>query len=233
MWKSKVMGCTMAKCRNCSIEILDETEYCPLCHSILEHTDSLENMYPNIRPLMKKQMLFSRIFLLFAIILEAVFFGINWLHSDQFEFWWSAITGLGLLYLYIVLRYAILGESGHKAKVLILSSIAVVSAIAIDFITGYTGWSVDYVLPSGIVLVDVIVLICMVVNRRNWQSYIMWQILMVLLSLIPIGLYLKGLEHNEYLAFFPMALSFCIFLGTMIIGERRARVELKRRFHLN
>ncbi len=227
------MGFIMAKCRNCKIEILDETEYCPLCHSILDQTESLENMYPNIRPIMKKQVLFRRIYLFFAIVLESILFGINYLHSDRYEIWWSAITGLGLLYVYVVLRYAILGEAGHKGKVLLLSSIAVLSAVAIDLITGYQGWSVDYVVPAGILLVDGIILICMYVNRRNWQSYIMWQILMIFLSLIPIGLYHKGLEHNEILAFSPMSLSVAIFLGTMIIGDRRARVELKRRFHIN
>ncbi|MBR6615972.1 MAG: zinc ribbon domain-containing protein, partial [Lachnospiraceae bacterium] len=73
----------------------------------------------------------------------------------------------------------------------------------------------------------------MIYNRRNWQSYILWQISMVLISIIPIVLYLMGIERNEYLAFLPMALSLSIFVGTMIIGDRRARTELKRRFHIN
>ena len=30
----------------------------------------------------------------------------------------------------------------------------------------------------------------MITNRRNWQSYLMWQILMILFSLVPMGLYL-------------------------------------------
>jgi hypothetical protein len=44
-------------------------------------------------------------------------------------------------------------------------------------------------------------------------------------------LYLKGLEHNVYLSFMPLAVSGAIFLGTVIIGDRRARMELIRRFH--
>lgn len=222
----------MARCRNCNIEILDETEICPLCQSILEQTEPVENMYPDVRFMMKKLTLFSRIYLFLAILLQAGLFCINWIQFDEVEIWWSAITGLILLYVYVVLRYAILGKSGYKSKVLILSLIAVLIAVAIDLATGYRGWSVDYVLPAGIVIVDIIILGCMAVNYRNWQSYIMWQILMVLCSLIPIGLYVLGLEHNEYLAFLPMAFSLSIFLGTMIIGDRRARAELKRRFHL-
>ena len=83
----------------------------------------------------------------------------------------------------------------------------------------------------GILLVDVVIIALMIWNRRNWQSYLMWQILMVLCSLLPMALYLLDLEHNAYLAFLPLAVSAAIFLGTVIIGDRRARMELVRRFH--
>ena len=220
----------MAKCWNCNVEILDVTEYCPLCHSILEQNDELENMYPDVRHKMQRLKLFSRIYLFCAILAEAVMFIINWLTESQI--WWSGITGLALLYVYMLLRFAILGKSGYRAKVTILALLSILSAVTIDFIYGYQGWSVDYVLPMGILVVDVVLLGCMYFNRRNWQSYIMWQIMMILFSLIPAGLFLFELEHNPWLAFSPLALSMAVFLGTVIIGDRRARMELVRRFHI-
>ena len=221
----------MAKCKNCNIEILDETESCPLCQSILEQNDALENMYPDVLLSQRKLTFFSRIYLFCAILIQSALFVINWF--DESEIWWSVITGLAFLYFHVVLHYAILGKKGYKSKVVILSLIAVLSAIAIDLATGYRGWSLDYVFPAGILIMDATILGLMIYNRRNWQSYIMWQIAMVLTSLIPIGLYIAGLEHNEYLAFLPMIASLSLFLGTMIIGDRRARMELKRRFHIN
>lgn len=220
----------MGKCCHCNIEILDETEYCPLCHAVLEPTDELENMYPNVRLRMRRLLFASRLYLFCAILALVVLVGLNVaLPSD---IWWCVIPGLALLYGYIVLRYAILGKAGHKTKIFILALIAVCSAIAIDFATGYRGWSLDYVLPAGILLVDLIIAVYMICNRRNWQSYIMWQLLMILCSLIPAAFYLAQLEHNLYLAFLPLAVSALLFLGTMIIGDRRARTELKRRFHI-
>ena len=221
----------MAKCKTCNIEILDETECCPLCQSILEQTEDLENMYPDVLFTQRKLALFSRIYLFCALLMQTGLFVVNWF--DETEIWWCAIFGLGLLYVYVVIHYAILGTRGYKSKVVILSLIAVLSAIGIDFATGYRGWSVDYVFPAGILLMDATIIGLMIYNRRNWQSYIMWQISMVLTSLIPIILYLIGLERNELLAFLPMAASLSLFLGTMIIGDRRARMELKRRFHIN
>lgn len=221
----------MGKCCNCNIEILDETKCCPLCQSVLIPTDELENMYPDARLMMRRLMLFSRIYLFGAILLQAGLFVINL--AMKSEIWWSAITGLFLLCGYMILRYAILGKAGHKSKIFILASIAIMVAVAIDVVIGYRGWSVDYVLPSAIIIVDIIIIGCMIYNHRNWQSYIMWQLLMVLCSLLPAGLYMTGLERNEYLAFLPLCASFALFLGTMIIGDRRALTELKRRFHIN
>lgn len=220
----------MGKCNNCKIEILDETEYCPLCQSVLTPTEELENMYPDVRFMMRRFMLFTRIYLFCAILVQVVLFSINWVCKS--EIWWSAITGLVFFCIYMILRYAILGKSDYKIKVFILALIGVLASIVIDFVIGYRGWSVNYVLPAMIVLVDIIIIGCMIYNRRNWQSYIMWQIFMILCSLIPAGLYIGELAQNPYVALSPLAASIALFLGTMIIGDHRARVELKRRFHI-
>ncbi|MFR5116620.1 MAG: DUF6320 domain-containing protein [Eubacterium sp.] len=50
------------------------------------------------------------------------------------------------------------------------------------FLTGFSGWSVNYVLPSAFILIDVTVIILMIVNSRNWQSYIPMQLLIIVLK---------------------------------------------------
>ena len=220
----------MAKCRKCNIEVLDEAVACPLCMSILEPTDEVENMYPDVRFRMRRLNLFCNIYLFLALCLEAVLIYINIVTKPQI--WWCVIAGLGLLYVYLVLRYAVLGKSGYRSKIITLTILAVLASVAMDMAIGYRGWSVDYVLPAGIVVVDIVILFLMYFNRRNWQSYMMWQIFMILCSLIPAGLFIAGLERNHYLAFTPLVLSTAIFLGTLIIGDRRARRELYRRFHI-
>lgn len=221
----------MGKCHNCRLEVLDVTDQCPLCHSVLEFTEELEEMYPDVRHTMRCLLLISRIYLFCSILTGAVLLWLDIALGDGLS--WSLVVILGLLYLYFVLRYAILGTASHKSKVVVLVLLAVLCAVGIDFATGYRGWSVDYVIPGGILLVDAGILLGMCINHRNWQSYMMAQLLMVLLSAIPLGLYGAGLERNPYLAFLPAAVSAAILLGTVIIGGDRARNELKRRFHIN
>ena len=220
----------MSRCKQCNVEILDETERCPLCHSVLEKTVEVENMYPNVRTMTRRLALLSRIYLFVAILVEALLIYLNVL-SDS-EMFWSAIPGLAMLYGYLVLRYAILGKSGYKGKIIVLTLIAILMVVAIDFVVGYRGWSVNYALPSAILLVDAGILSLMCINRRNWQSYMMWQIFMILCSVVPLVLYAVGIVTAPILALLAFAFSAALFLGTLIIGDRRARTELRRRFHV-
>lgn len=220
----------MSRCKQCNVEILDETERCPLCHSVLEKTVEVENMYPNVRMITRRLALLSRIYLFVVILVEALLIYLNVL-SDS-EMFWSAIPGLAMLYGYLVLRYAILGKSGYKGKIIVLTLIAILMVVAIDFVVGYRGWSVNYALPSAILLVDAGILILMCINRRNWQSYMMWQIFMILCSVVPLVLYAVGIVTAPLLALLAFAFSTALFLGTLIIGDRRARTELRRRFHV-
>lgn len=220
----------MSRCRQCNLEVLDETERCPLCGSVLEPTIEVENMYPDVRIMTRKLMLYSRIYLFVAIVTEVLLICIN--YYSESEIWWSLITGIGLFYGYMVIRFAILGKTGYKAKIIVLTLLAILLAIAIDFLVGYNGWSVNYILPSGILLIDAGIFLLMFINHRNWQSYLMWQIFMIVCSMVPVILYWVGIITHPLLSQVAMGASVALFLGTVIIGDRRARVELKRRFHI-
>lgn len=220
----------MSKCLNCNIEILDETISCPLCRSVLVQTEELENMYPDARHKKQKLMFVSRLYLFCAILVEFVLIGIC--HGIESQVRWDILTGLGLFYIWLVLRFAIIGKSGYRAKTIVLTLLTILMAVAIDLSIGYNGWSVDYVISSGIIAVDISIIVLMICNHRNWQSYIMWQIFMILCSAIPVILFAVGVEKQLLMAVLPAVISCFLFLGTLLIGGRRAIVELKRRFHI-
>lgn len=220
----------MSKCSQCKIEVLDETERCPLCGTVLEATVEVENMYPDIRVKSRKLVFISRLYLFLAVVIEIVLVNVCMLSDVQSLVY--IISGLVLLFGYIVIRYAILGTSGYIAKTVVLTIIAVIMLVAVDFSVGYNGWSVNYVLPSGILLIDAGVLILMIINRKNWQSYLMLQIFMVICSVVAIILSLVQIITDPMVSVVALNLSVILFLGTVIIGGRRARVELKRRFHI-
>lgn len=221
----------MSKCKNCGVEILDPTDKCPFCHWVLDPDRSKkEAMYPDARIMFRKFHFLENLVLFLSIVTFAIVAGINfWLNPD---FLWSFVVGLALIYVNVILRFAIIGKSGYQIKTISLLIVAIVLLVGIDYLTGYHGWALNFAFPSAILLLDLGIVILMIVNRRNWQSYMMIQILSVLLSLIPVILFFTGIISFAPLVFIALAASAFLFLGTLILGDQRARNELKRRFYI-
>lgn len=220
----------MAKCNQCNIEILDNVAICPLCSCVLEDVEECENMYPNIRHKDRKLALLSRIYLFVAILLEALLIYLNSTHFHGI--YWSAITGGAFAYIFLTMQFAILHNAGYRAKIIVQTVAGILFVVLIDWALGYQGWSLNYVLPAGILLVDVAIVILMIVNSRNWQSYILFQLFMIVWSLLPILLFKLGIVTQVVVGVIALSISLCLFVGTWIIGGRRASTELKRRFHV-
>ena len=221
----------MSRCRQCNVKILDDTQICPLCKCVVEQEEEMENAYPDIRLRARKLNLAVRIFLFAAILMEALFIYLDWKYDNGIR--WSVITGAGFAYLYFVAKFAVLNDNaGYRSKFLALTFLGVLYVILIDFVIGYHGWSGNFVLPGGLLLVDAFILALMFINRRNWQSYIMLEIGMIFLSAVPLLLRWLNIVTETFISGFAFAVSVFLFLGTLIIGDRRARSELKRRFHV-
>ncbi len=221
----------MSRCKKCNVIILDDTDRCPLCKNVLESGDEPNvDAYPNAIGVNRRFRLLENLLLFLSIVAGCLMVVIN--HIMNPDVAWSLVACLILAYANAVLRMAIIGKSGYMFKTLSLVILAVLMLLGIDYLTGYRGWSLDYVLPLGVLLIDLTLFVLTLVNRRNWQSYMMAQILAIILSIIPVGLRIGGIIRFPYLVWIAFATSVFLFLGTLIIGDRRARTELKRRFHV-
>lgn len=145
---------------------------------------------------------------------------------------WDGLIGGCLLYLMFTFHVSFLGRRGYQFKMIMQTIGGLLLVILIDIILGFHGWSLNYVLPGVFVLTDVAILILMLVNSRNWQSYIPVQMLLVLLSLIGVILYALDVIKVWPPALLGFAIVCVIFVCTVIIGGSRSRQELRRRFHL-
>ena len=221
----------MNKCQKCHVVILDDTDRCPLCQHVLQ-TDGepRENSYPNAIDATRRFRFLENLFLFLSIMAETFLLVINYNMNPKIP--WSLVVGIVLLYLNTVLRMTLVGKSSLLFKVLSLIMLAIMMLPGIDYLTGYRGWSLDYVLPSGILALDLVLFVLILVNRRGWQSYMMAELITAFLSVIPIILRITGIIQFPYLVWLSFATSVFLFLGTLILGDRRARTELKRRFHI-
>lgn len=220
----------MGKCKQCNVTIRDNTTVCPLCQCVIEQDEHREDVYPDIWNAEKKMKLFSNICLFAVLVISA---GLGVWNYFVGEHPWCVIPIASMFYLFVFLRVVILSSKGYRVKILLPVILGILLVIVIDIITGFYGWSVNYVLPGGVLLADLIIVIMMIVNKRRWQSYMIMQIGMIAVSIVPIILWLMpGGITRPLVSLIAFGVSLFLFLGTLIIGDRAARGELKRRFHI-
>lgn len=221
----------MNRCQKCNLIILDDTDRCPLCQHVLQSDgEPMENHYPDAIAVTKRFRFWENLFLFLSFVVEWVLVGFNYSLNPQVP--WSLVVGLVLIYANVVFRMSVVGKRGYMFKTLSIVILAIVMLLGIDYLTGYKGWSLDYVLPAGILVLDLMLLVLTLANRRNWQSYLMPQLLTLVLSLVPVALRIAGWIQFPYLVWIALMVSLFLFLGTLILGDQRARTELKRRFHI-
>ena len=82
-------------------------------------------------------------------------------------------------------------KSGYLFKTISTFVFTVILLFGIDLLTGDKGWALTFVFPGAILAMTAATLILMVINRRNWQSYMMLQIfLKFMYSLYPVAVIL-------------------------------------------
>lgn len=221
----------MSSCNRCGIIVLDDSDKCPLCKQVLtEDGEKKINAYPDVRDGMRKTRLFENLVLFLSIVASVVVLTIDYLVTGALD--WSLLVLFGLIYANVLIRLAIIGKSGYIYKTICMVILALLLLWLIDHYTGGHGWSIEFAYPGVIVFMNLAIIILMIVNRRNWQSYMMVQLFTIFLSIIPVFMIFTDIVNFPYIIIGAFAMSVFLFLGTLIIGDRRARNELSRRFHI-
>ena len=221
----------MAECKKCGVRITDDTDRCPFCRCVLEDDgEKGENVYPDVENKVKVWRHIRRTVLFLSIcamigLLIALYMGADILN-------WTIVVGLILLYVNVTIYMTITDRIGYMFKTLFLTMSVVLILIGIDYFTGYKRWSLDYTLPAAVMFLDFSCVLLMIVNRRNWQSYISLQIFNVFWSVVLFILLQLDVIRQPVMVLIAAAASIILFTGTLIFGGRRASDELKRRFFI-
>lgn len=222
----------MTKCKRCNVMILEDTKVCPLCRCVTEEIRETEgiNKYPEVCIRQRKMQMASN--LLLVVVLSAAMVLITIDLASLSDKWWCLIPVSALVYLYLAFRTIFVSRKGYRWKVFMSMSAAFILLCIIDIGTGFYGWSFNYVLPSIILTADFIILMLMVTNLKNWQSYMIIQIVVIAACVIPAALWAIGIISRPLLVLISTGISVLMFIGAFIIGGHTAKREMKIRFHI-
>lgn len=230
----------MSLCPKCKTDILDDAVMCPLCRCVLEKdassdytTESKSVMYPDISLRIKRSILAIRIAILAATVVESVCILINYLTYDIHAFRWSLLSGIGLLYGCISLVVSVRRTRSHRRKIVVQLGFWLIVLIGVDMSIGFMGWSIAFGFPISILGVLIGIAILMIVKSEIWHSYIypiIWLLIFAVISCL-LAYLVKAVTFVllDIIAFLVVA---TFLAGVIIIGDRKAENELKRRFHV-
>lgn len=227
-------------CSDCDINVATQGPCCPLCGSILQPatpspakpgaTPAATNPYPNLSGLTRQYNFIVRLLLFLSLLGGGICLLVNLLVPSKF--FWSAIVIAALIYLWVTIP-PLLRRGANFAKRTVLQ-VLFTSALMVllDWLLGYSGWSVNYVIPGllcgGIGSVGALAIF----NRTNFAQYVYYQVLMGIFAFIPLVLYLTGASKNLVMVLVTAALGLASLLITIIFGDRTLKSDFRRRFHL-
>ena len=219
--------------------IYDDTDVCPLCHSVLEETEEEKPYqrfsvkgapYPDIKKRARRLYFVMRLILFLFIVAEIGLVAVNYIFTPQFL--WSGICGVAMIYIYLSMIYWIRHDAGYAAKIGLQLSLTLALLLGLDYFTGMTGWSLQWAIPGVILFGDAIVFFLMMLNRQQWYSYTFLLLLITIFSIAIITLYFIGTIENIVLPVICVGVTGIYLLGTIIFGDREFTREMKRRFHV-
>ncbi len=220
----------MSRCHHCGITISDVTQTCPLCKGVVEISGDTGDTYPDIPQLRKKLAIVRRGVVFACLVAIALMIFIDYHTSDGLG--WSMIAAGGTLLGLVTFILMTDPNAGYRNRSLITIALSVAYIIMIDYVTGFRGWSVNFVIPGVIFLFNLSLLILMFFNKRSWYSYLIYQILAILAGAVPIILIYMHIVTFPVLSELAFGSSVFLFIGTLLFGGRMALDELQRRFYI-
>lgn len=185
--------------------------------------------YPNVVIRQRKYAIVLRALVFAALLVSSLSLLMD--HYFNHSFSWSLTVLESLLFMAWML-YLFYQDLGYMRRIFGGVFGGLVSLFLIDLQYGLFQWSFTYSYPIAVLLIELSLLILMLVNRRNWESYLIVQILMLPLGFLGMVFYWLGLAEQELLSEISFLLPVLVFLGTLLLGGRRALAELHRRFHI-
>lgn len=222
----------MNKCKKCGVQIADPTRICPLCQMVLtiDEQEKPSKTYPNIREKRKLWTKIWKIVTFVLVIVQILLIGFNAAYYQGIR--WSMISGVAILYLLASLHQLILHPDSLVRKLFRQTVMVWLLLLVIDLALGFRGWSFTIGLPCVILSLDGIVLVCMIVQFRNWQNYLLLQMFALLVSVFNVVLWLIQRHSFGILVWITLGVTALFFGFCVFFGNTKAKNELQRRFYI-
>ncbi len=217
----------MIKCDKCNVEVDAPISTCPLCGSKIPKNPN--STYPIIKNSNTWKFVKRLLFLIICSLSVLIVF-LNYTLTPNIK--WGIFTVAGLFSMYVIFLGIVNGRKRILSMMFYLCFIILLITVFWDYLVGYRGWSLNYVLPSLSICYGIFLIILRFVSYLAFTQNSTYIYLHVLLEFLPLVLYYTGV-----VTFKPLAIISAIFgitnLSILVIFDTsNFKNDLARKLHI-
>ena len=145
---------------------------------------------------------------------------------------WSIIVIACFIYTWVITIYSI-KTCQNVASYVFLQMISVSALlVVIDYFTGFYKWSFNIAIPIIIITANTIMLILTILSRKKYIKYVIYQILICLISYLPILFITEKLVKDKLLTYIALGISILNCIVFIILCHKDIKEGIKRKLHL-
>lgn len=178
----------------------------------------------------KKGEILLKLLLAVSVFLGILLFAINKLTTPEIH--WAALVNCGIVYGWITVLYSIKKGTNIAGHVLIQTIIISVAVLYIDEKIGFIGWSLNLAIPIILIIANSTMLILTIVTHKNYIKYAIYQLLIVIISLVMAIIILNKIMNLKILSYIAIVLSVLNLAFSLFLCFRDVKDALIRKFHM-
>lgn len=221
----------MRRCENCGLSVRSAGDTCPLCHVPLSEGAPDAPDYPAYACSVQKRREHAMWRRIVRFVLVCAALGCGFLNLLLGGEPWS-LTILATSAVCLLVERVIHSRASVGVQVLAPALALILYLILLDILTGYTGWSLDFLAPL-ILLATMIVMSSLALARQlRARDYLMFFLALAGFSLIPLILSWAGVIKVAWPSLTTALTAAVLLAALFIFGDRTMLHELRRKFHL-
>ena len=226
----------MKTCPECHVKVGGPLQLCPLCGAKLQPCEPRETdelIYPDFSQPVKHPDRFPFLAKLFAFVSGIVILvcgSINLLLNHQLT--WSLYVIGAVICGWTSVGVHLLSDINLNNK--LLADLLSLSAylILVDKLTGWTRWSVHYVIPILYIGVMLTVIILALIFREFWREYILSLVTVCVMGIGPLLIFFSNDSPIRYLCLAAVMMAGILLLGLLYFTGDKLFSEWRRRMNL-
>lgn len=222
----------MKYCPKCKVNIQGPLSYCPLCQTELLRKEEQpeEELFPNTYNLYASKHMVLRTLGFLSLTVAILSFAINFLFITSFCWSFIVITIIGGIWISIGVA---ISKHRNILKYLFYQSLIIcLFALFIDYLTGSTGWSIDFVLPIIFTCAMTIMYLLTKILHLQAGDYIIYLLLDALFGIVPLLFITLNWVDYQLPSILCILVSIISLSALVIFEGKTIYEELHRRLHV-